>query len=210
MSPRRGSPTGDELRAQAWHGLGNGIASLYWFNLSMKSLAKFPDLLEPIARVGTEIELLRSILETGTAYRYERILTDDKPSWDLSSIVCDDAALFVVNDLDYRIDDKTRTFEFLTRTGQWSFQLPPWLRVAQHCFRVDADGVHEVTYRIADGKVTIEDKVQVVGVYVVTRDAKYREILTKKLEAIQQRATELGFDPIHDPEALAKLKAWVD
>lgn len=52
LSPRRGSPTPDELRSQAWHGLGNGIMSLYWFNLSMKSLAKFPDLLDPIRRVG--------------------------------------------------------------------------------------------------------------------------------------------------------------
>ncbi len=40
---KRRSPTPDELRAQAMHALATRITSLYWFNLSLKSLAKFPD-----------------------------------------------------------------------------------------------------------------------------------------------------------------------
>ena len=47
---RRGSPTPDELRSQAYHALAQRITSLYWFNLSLPSLVKFPDLIEPITR----------------------------------------------------------------------------------------------------------------------------------------------------------------
>ncbi len=52
---QRTSPTPDELRQQAYHGLASRITSLYWFNLSLKSLIKFPDLIEPMTRVGREI-----------------------------------------------------------------------------------------------------------------------------------------------------------
>ena len=41
-----------------WHGLANRVTSLYWFNLSLSSLVAFPDLIEPIGRVGREIRLL--------------------------------------------------------------------------------------------------------------------------------------------------------
>jgi hypothetical protein len=49
---KRGSPTPDELRLQAYHALSSRITSLYWFNLSLRSLVTFPDLIEPITRVG--------------------------------------------------------------------------------------------------------------------------------------------------------------
>ena len=42
---KRGSPTPDELRLQAYHALSSRITSLYWFNLSLRSLVTFPDLI---------------------------------------------------------------------------------------------------------------------------------------------------------------------
>jgi hypothetical protein len=54
----RRSPTPDELRAQAMHALSTRITSLYWFNLSLKSLLAFPDTWEPITRIGREIRML--------------------------------------------------------------------------------------------------------------------------------------------------------
>ena len=214
LSPRRGSPTAQELRAQAWQGLGNGVASLYWFNLSMKSLAKYPDLLEPIARIGIEIGMLKPILEEGTAYRYQRITTDGKPQWDLSSVVSSQAAMLVVNDLGYRIDEATRTFRFETRKGQWEFDLPIWLHGASKCYRIDADGVHDVQYRFESGRVVIDDNVEVVGVYVVTKDSANGVSLRETIELTRNRLLErnrsLGFDPIANPQDLKKLQKWVD
>lgn len=214
LSPRRGSPTAQELRAQAWQGLGNGIASLYWFNLSMKSLAKYPDLLEPIARIGIEIGMLKPILERGTAYRYQRITTDGKPQWDLSSVVSSQAAMLVVNDLGYRIDEATRTFRFDSRKGQWEFDLPIWLHGASKCYRVDADGVHDVQYRFESGRVVIEDNVDVVGIYVVAKDSSdgvsLRETMELTRKGMLERNGSLGFNPIANREDLKKLQKWVD
>jgi len=210
LSPRRGSPTPQELRAQAWQGLGNGIASLYWFNLSMKSLAKFPDLLEPIADIGMEIQMLKTLLEGGTAYRYKRIVEGEKPQWDLSSVVGESAAMLVVNDLGYEIDTSTRTFRFMPREGRWEFELPIWLHEATVCYRVDASGVHDVKYRFESGRVVIEDRIAVVGVYVVTRDSGMRERMFKTREAMLEQHRQLDFDPIRREEDMKCMQRWVD
>ena len=115
-SLRRGSPNADELRSQAWHGLANRITSLYWFNLSLKSLVKFPDLIEPITRVNREIRMLHEVFLRGDAYDYQRLKSDDGPDWDLNSIVTADTALFVAHDLQYRIDAKVNEFKSICVT----------------------------------------------------------------------------------------------
>jgi len=215
LSPRRGSPTADELRSQAWHGLGNGIMSLYWFNLSMKSLAKFPDLLDPIRRVGREIQLLKPILESGTAYQYERVVDSGKPAWDLSSVVNQQAAILVANDLDYRIDEKTRTFVFSNRRAKLQFELPDWLsddpQGTLDCFEIDSQGPKSIEYALTDRGVSIEAKeVRVVGIYIVTRDKSLRQRLSEQAGELDQREKTLGFDPIGNPEDLKRLRGWVD
>ncbi|MCE2811144.1 MAG: hypothetical protein LW850_12170 [Planctomycetaceae bacterium] len=216
LSPRRGSPTADELRSQAWHGLGNGIMSLYWFNLSMKSLAKFPDLLDPIRRVGREIQLLRPILESGTAYDYERIIEDSKLSWDLSSVVSQDSAILVANDLAYSIDDKTRTFQFASRSANLSFELPVWLSGPQapeslECFEIDAQGPKPVGYKLSEQRITIDAKdLKVVGIFIVTRDKSMRQRLAEHSQMLDEREKSLGFDPIGNPEDRKRLQSWVD
>ncbi len=210
LSPRRGSPTPQELRSQAWQGLGNGIASLYWFNLSMKSLAKFPDLLEPIADIGIEIQMLKPLLEGGTAYRYKRIVEGEKLQWDLSSVVGESAAMLVVNDLGYEIDTSTRTFRFKPRDGRWEFELPVWLREATACYRVDASGVHDVKHRFESGRVVVEDRIEVVGVYVVSNDSGMRERLMRTREALLEQRRQLDFDPINRGEDMKRLQRWVD
>ena len=85
-SPRRGSPTPDELRSQAWHGLGNGVASLYWFNLSVKSLVAFPDLIEPITRVNREAKMLEEQL----ALEMERDTDGEEDEDSDNALVLDD------------------------------------------------------------------------------------------------------------------------
>lgn len=69
----------DELRLQAYHGLSSRITSLYWFNLSLRSLLAFPDLIEPMTRVGREIRMLEDYYLEGDAVSHERILRDGKP-----------------------------------------------------------------------------------------------------------------------------------
>lgn len=49
--------THSEERIWRYYALAHRITSLYWFNLSLKSLLKFPDLIEPITRIGREINV---------------------------------------------------------------------------------------------------------------------------------------------------------
>ena len=212
LSPRRGSPTPDELRSQAWHALGNGIASLYWFNLSVKSLAKYPDLIGPIANVGREIHLLKDVLEQGTAYEYRRIQNGEALAWDLSSIAVRDSALLVVNDLAYSIDESTRTFRFEPRAGEFSFRIPSWMQGPNTMFRIDADGVHDVEHevRMEERSATIRDTVQVVGIYVLTSDPKFRSLLESRHRERLAYERGLGFDPVNNSDDLRRLRALVD
>ena len=91
----RTSPTPDEIRLQAYHALSSRITSLYWFNLSLKSLLKFPDTWAELARVGREIRLLDDFYLEGNAYRYARQMRDGRPDWDVASISAPQGALLL-------------------------------------------------------------------------------------------------------------------
>jgi hypothetical protein len=210
LSPRRGSPTPDELRAQAWHGLGNGIASLYWFNLSAKSISKYPDLIEPISRVGREIQILKPILEEGAAYEYQRVDQDGIPAWDLSSIATHDAILMVANDLDYSIDQESKTFRFDPRRASLRFTLPPWLEEEVACFRVDADGTYDVESTRGGRFLEIESEIYVVGIYVATSNVSLRPRIDARLRDLRARDEALSFDPSNRPEDLKALQSLVE
>ncbi len=206
LSKRRRSPTADELRSQAWHGLANRITSLYWFNLSLKSLTKFPDLIEPITGVNREIRLIDDILLAGDAFEYRRVEVDGKPSWDLNSIASSQSALLVAHDLAYRADAEQREFKFTHRDAKLAFALPNWLEAPLQVFRIDANGTHPVNHSLGRGIVTIEDRIQVCGVYIATSDPRLRAAIDAEAADLVSQESELGFDPGKDPEDLQALK----
>ena len=194
-NPRRGSPNAQELRSQAWHGLANRVTSLYWFNLSLKSLVKFPDLIEPITRVNREALMLQEILLGGDAFEYRRALTDGRPDFDLNSIVSSDAMLMAAHDLRYRVDTKAREFRFDPREAELTFKVPRWLRGKMQVFRVDADGCHEVECSFAEDAITIRDRIEVVGLYVASNNPETRQAIEaagKRLRAVEKA---VGFHP---------------
>jgi len=199
----RRSPTPDELRSQALHALSSRITSLYWFNLSLKSLLKFPDTWEPMTRIGREIRMLEPYLLEGDAYRFERRTQDGKPDWDLASIAAPEAALLFANDTAYTADEKENVFRFgPPRAVEFEFALPQWLRGPKDVFRVDADGLHEVTWRTHDRGVTITDQRSRDAIYIATRSAKVRPGLEQRR---QQALAEEAAHPI-DRDALEQLK----
>ncbi len=53
--------------------LSTRITSLYWFNLSLKSLMKFPDTWDPIMRIGREIRMLEPFYLRGDAFEFEEL-----------------------------------------------------------------------------------------------------------------------------------------
>lgn len=195
FAPRRASPTPDELRAQAWHGLANRVTSLYWFNLSLPSIVAFPDLVDPITRVGREIRLFDRILLRGDAFAHERLAVDGKPDWETNVIASPDAALLVVHDVAYRPDDAERVFRFEPRTGAWTFPLPPWIGDGVTLFAIDADGIRDVKHEVAGDRVGVEAEVGVVGIFCATTDPGMRDRLARRLTALLAKERDAGIDP---------------
>ncbi len=207
FSQRRSSPTPDELRAQAWQGLGNGIASLYWFNLSLKSLCKFPDLIEPITRVNREIRLLDQILLESNAYEYRRVSKDGKPDWDLSSLASPSTAVLIANDIAYEADHKTREFKFTTRPATLEFAVPAWIRPDATCYRIDGEGVHQVRFTRSPSSIQIEDEIHVVGVYICSNDESLKDQLQTRLARLIAIEDSVAFDPGKNEEDLKTLRS---
>jgi hypothetical protein len=208
---RRTSPTPDELRQQAYHALASRITSLYWFNLSLKSLVKFPDLIEPIARVGREIRMLEDFYLEGDATSHERVLRDGKPDWDWDVVAGPRGALLFALDLDYRPDPEEKVFKFgPPREATFRFRLPAYARKPAEVFRVDADGVTAIQHKADGEKLEIQDCVNRVAIYVATTHAGERERIEARRQALIAQETSLAFDPGRNPEDLTVLKGFLE
>ena len=210
FAARRASPTPDELRAQAWHGLANRVTSLYWFNLSLPSLVAFPDLVDPITRVGREIRLLDRILLRGDGFAHQRLAAEGRPDWETNVVAAPDAAILVVHDVGYRPDGTERVFRFTPRSGAWDFPLPPWLGDDVDLFAVDADGVRDVRHEVQGGRARIDDEVRVVGIYCATADRGLRARLARRHADLLAAEREEGFDPAGSEQDRAALRGLLE
>ena len=185
---KRRSPTPDELRAQAMHALATRITSLYWFNLSLKSLVKFPDTWEPMARIGREIQMLAPIYLAGDAYRFERVRNSQgKLDWDCASIVSEECALLFALDLAYEPNAEDSTFRFgEPRDFSYHYELPHWLREPTDVFRVDADGVHPVQWVVEENGVKINHTFSRDAIFVATKSSALRATIEARRKAAIQ------------------------
>jgi hypothetical protein len=204
---KRTSPTPDELRAQAYHALAHRITSLYWFNLSLKSLVKFPDLIEPITRVGREIRLLEDFYLEGNAFHFERRTRDGKPDWDLAVIAGPRGAICFALDLAYQPDLEEKVFKFdPPREVDLAFPLPAWLREPAQVLRVDADALTAVPFERRPNGVRLKAHCGPVSIFLVSP----RAALAGELEARRRQLIEfgqsLGFNPAGDAADLDQLK----
>jgi len=207
---QRGSPTPDELRLQAYHALSSRITSLYWFNLSLRSLVTFPDLIEPMTRVGREIRMLEDYYLEGDAVSHQRVLRDGKPDWDLDVVASPRGAVLFALDLAYEADREERVFKFgEPRSATFRFPLPAYIRKPAEVFRVDADGVTKVKHSLKRGVLTIKDQASRVAIYVAaTTPGERARIETRRQELVAIEKTN-GFDPGRKPEDLAVLREMV-
>ena len=207
---KRASPTPDELRLQAYHALSSRITSLYWFNLSLRSLVTFPDLIEPMTRVGREIRMLEEYYLEGDATSHERVLRDGKPDWDLDVVAGPRGALLFALDLAYTADREERVFRFgAPREALFRFRVPGYVADAVEVFRVDADGVTPVEHTRQAGVVEIRDRASRVAVYVLPRTPGERERLETRRLGLITAENALGFDPGRKAEDLAVLKQMI-
>jgi hypothetical protein len=204
----RTSPTPDELRLQAYHALSSRITSLYWFNLSLKSLVKFRDLIDEMTRVGREIRLLERFYLEGAAYEYKQVRRESRPDWDLASIAAPDAALLFALDLDYKADPTEKVFRFgPPRAARLEFDLPPYLRGLKDVFRIDADGTYNVQHERTGDGVGIEDRVSKVAIYVATANPDLRARLNEWRVDLVRFEESFGYDPAGNDADFAALVA---
>lgn len=203
---KRTSPTPDELRLQAYHALASRITSLYWFNLSLPSLVRYRDTLDELTRVNRETMLLSRFYLMGSAYQYGRVLRENKPDWDLASIVSPDATLCFALDLDYFPDAVEKVFRFHSpREVQLHFRLPPWLGTPADVFRIDADGVHNAQFAVNDFELELTDTLNKVGIYVVAPNAGLRAQLEKRRQELVAYEESFGFDAANNDADYATL-----
>jgi hypothetical protein len=205
---RRGTPTCDELRMQAYHALASRITSLYWFNLSLRSLLLYPDTMAELRRVGREMRMLERLYLRGSAYRCRQVEEGGSAAWELSSIVAPEGAALFALDLRYAPDPAERVFVFdAPREAAFEFELPRFLRAPADVFRVDADGVHNVTSRPTATGIVITDRANRAAVYVAARDRSLRADLQRRHRALVALEKATGFDPVGSPADLEALRA---
>lgn len=208
---KRGSPTPDELRLQAYHALSSRITSLYWFNLSLRSLVTFPDLIEPMIRVGREIRMLEDYYLEGDATSHQRVMRAGKPDWDLDVVAGPRGAVLFALDLAYEADQEKREFQFgPPRDSVFHFPLPCYLTAPAEVFRVDSDGVNQIGHTVKDGLVEIRDRVSQVAIYVVSLKAGESQRLESLRQALVTQENALGFAPDRNPDDLTVLKELVE
>jgi hypothetical protein len=207
---KRTSPTPEELRAQAYHALAHRITSLYWFNLSLKSLLKFPDLIEPITRVDREIRLLEDFYLEGDAYHFERRTRDGKPDWDIAVVAGPRGAVCFALDLAYVPDPTEKAFKFgPPRDFTMDFPLPAYLRPPAEVLRVDADAIQAVSFTNTANGIRFTERCGLVNIFA----ASLRPGLVEELKAHRQSLIEFeesfGFDPGRRAEDLEQLRRLV-
>jgi len=207
---KRTSPTPDELRLQAYHALSTRITSLYWFNLSLRSLVEWRDTLAELESVGREIRMLDELYLTGTAGTFQRILREGRPDWDLASVVGPIGAVLFALDLDYQPDLTHRAFRFgPPREATFTFALPGYLRPAAEVFRVDADGVHSVDWSPTADGVRVTDRQSKVAVYVASSNSRLKAEIERRRARLMDEERQLDFDPARNDVDFAALRGYL-
>jgi len=205
---RRTSPTPDEIRLQAYHAVSTRITSLYWFNLSLKTLVMWRDTLEELGTIGRELRMLDEFILEGDAYGFERLTrTKGELDWDIASVCGPRAAMLLALDLDYTPDPEEKVFKFgPPRRAKWRFPLPAYLQGITDVFRIDGDGVYDVKWSHQDGAVEIREKASRVAIYIATPDTNLRSHLENKRQQLIAVETALQFDPAGNDTDFALLE----
>ena len=207
---KRGSPPPAEIRSQAFHGLASRVTSLYWFNLSLRSLMKYPDTWEELQRIGREIRLLDDFLLEGDAYHHRIVKTENRLDWDLSVVASPRAAICFANDLAYTPNQEQCVFDFAPpRAANFTFPLPAYLRKPAAVLRIDADGIRDVKWEATPDGVSIHDQASLVAVYLALQDTADRQRLQEKHLRLVEFENAFGYDPIRRSEDLQILRDYL-
>lgn len=207
---KRNSPSPDELRAQAYHGLAARITSLYWFNLSLKSLVQFRDLIDPITEVSRQSLVLSELLIEGDAFEYCREEVDDKPAWDLSSVTGPLGGVLFAIDLGYKINQDKNEFEFEPKQGTFRFKLPAYISSPLEVFSLKGDSLIDVDFEIKSGHIIIKDEVHIAGIYLISPTKGLKQRLNKRLSQLLDHEKKQDFNPAQNDKDFQILRSLLE
>ena len=195
------------MRVQAYHGLSSRITSLYWFNLSLKSLLKFPDLIQPITDVGREVRMLEDFYLEGDATHYQRLTREGKLDWDLSVVAGPRGAVLFALGLAYRPDPEAKVFQFIPpREVTLTFPLPAYLRQPAELVRVDANRVEAASFTKSAGGIQITSRCGAVNVWVMSPHAGMAEQLKARRKQFLAFEESFRFNPVANAADLEQLR----
>ncbi len=123
------------------------------------------------------------------------MLEAGKPSWDLASVTGPNSGVLFANDLAYVPDQGEKIFKFSVRDVTLVFKLPAYLSSPAEVFRLDADGPHDVTFSVGEGRVTILDRVNVAGIYVVAPAGGLKQRMQARQAELLHFEQSFDFDP---------------
>lgn len=203
----RTSPTPDEIRLQAYHAVSTRITSLYWFNLSLKSLVEWRDTLDELGRIGRELRLIDEFLLEGDAYQFERLRRPKgELDWDIASVYGPRAGLLFALDLDYVPDPDEKVFRFgPPRAAQWRFKIPGYFPRVGDVFRLDADGARSVSWSVEKDAIAIRDMASRVAIYVASPNTGLRDEIEMERQELIAEESALGFDPARNDADFQEL-----
>jgi hypothetical protein len=193
---KRGSPTPDDLRLQAYHALASRITSLYWFNMGGKTVINNRGSLVEIQRVNREIMVVGSLLSKTTPSWWQNRFMDI----DLNVLAGPYfAALFAI-DLKYEVLKSNQFASAGKRSETMTFKIPAYLQKCDAAVKVTHEGISDVKVKIVEGNAEITDTFETNGMYILyhseTRDLK--ELLTKRFNQILATEASYQFDPINN------------
>ena len=75
--------------------------------------------------------------------------------------------------MSHKPDLEERIFKFEPpREAEWTFEFPDYLQQINDVFRIDADGIYDVSWNQIEGSVKISDQANPVMIYIATYNSE--------------------------------------
>jgi hypothetical protein len=158
-----GNPNDLEIRIQAYEAIANGAASLYWFNMSGKTMIRNRSSLHEIQNINREIMIVGNLLSHGNSFSWVNRFMD----LDLNVIAGPDYAVLFAIDLRYRISPSNQFISAGSRMETMEFKLPGYLTDCDAVVKVSYNGVTSVKVKIKDGTAIVTDSLDTTALYVL-------------------------------------------
>ncbi|MBC7398533.1 MAG: hypothetical protein H7289_01215, partial [Mucilaginibacter sp.] len=192
--PGGGNPNNHEMRVQAYEAIANGAASLYWFNMSGKTIVNNRPSLAEIHRINRELTVLGDLLVRADPYWFQNRFKDI----DLNVLAGPDYALLFAIDLKYKVSDSNQFVSAGKRSASLTFKIPAYLQNCNSALKVTHEGVYKVDVKVMNGTASINDSFETTGVYLLFNKADLGLANKIKLKFNETLANEASyrFDPI--------------